>query len=160
LSFKLLWLREARKLALAATSLITGTNFVARIATAFITTPESAEESLQADSRKVEQMTSRTATVVAEIATRVAVCRIVARTAVTFADFVARTTTSIVATPIRTEIFEQIPESEFRCTTTVIATVTTRITVCRNIARTAVTFADFVAWIACIGSKQMSQTFS
>jgi len=142
LNFNLLWLREARKrLALAAASTIAGrTNYIARIATV-IASSESTEQSLQAESREVEQMTTGTAIGIAQVAARIAIANNVTRTAI--ADFIARIATVVVTTTVET--FEQVSErSELRRDATVdiaawiaIGDDIAWIAVADNIARTA-----------------------
>ena len=137
---------------LAAASVIARANFVARIASTVIATAEVTKQFLQTDSRKVKQMTTGTARGVAEVATRIAVSRKIART--TVANFVARTTT-IIATTIQVETFEQTPKFEPRCTTVDVAA---RIAVTHDVTRTAV--AGFVARAASLRGKQATQTFA
>jgi len=151
LNFNLLWLREARKrLALAAASTITGrTNYVARIATV-IASSDSTEQSLQTESREVEQMTTRTAIGIAKVAARIAVGNDIARSAVT--DHIARIAT-IVATAF--VALEQVPERPelWRDTTVDIAA---RIAIGDDITRIAV--VDNIAWVTRVRSKQATQT--
>ena len=142
---------EASSLA-AASTITRTTDFVARTAT-IIATAEAAEQSFQADSGKVKQVTSGTATGVAQVSARIAVSSDVARTAV--ADFVARTATAIITTA-ETDTFEQVPKFELRGTATI--DIATRIAITCDIARTTV--ADFVARTASLRGEQVTQTFA
>ena len=144
---------EASSLA-AASTITTTTDFVARTAT-IVATAESAEQSFQADSRKVKQVTSGTATGVAQVSARIAVSSDVARTAI--ADFVARSATAIIATA-ETDTFEQVPKLELRRAATI--DVAARIAIADDIARTTVAIADFVARAASLRGKQVTQTFA
>jgi len=162
LNFNLLWLREARKrLALAAASVIAGTNFVARIATTVTATTEPAEQFLQADSRQVKQVASTTVasviTWIACVTARIA-SHVIARIAV--ADFIARIAVVITATT-QPETLEQTPERELRRATTIITSDVAARIASHVIARIAV--ADFIARIARIAtmrSKQIAQAFA
>ena len=145
--------REARKrLALAAASGIAGANFVARIATTIVTSAESTEQSLQTDSREIEQMTTGTATGIAKVTTWIAITNGVTRT--TIADFIARIATIVASTTV--EASEQIPQAELRCNATI--NIAARITIGDNIARIAV--AEIVARGACRRGKEVTQTLA
>jgi hypothetical protein len=89
IELNLLWLREAKEASsLAGASVIAGANVVARTAAAIIaaTSETNVEQFLQADPRKIKQMSARTATGIAtNIVARTAIFGLVAGTAVAVA---------------------------------------------------------------------------
>jgi len=165
IDFYLLWLREARKrLALAETSVITRSNFVAGTAGTIIAfaRAESVEQSRQVDPRQINQVTTGTAVIIA--------AGNIARTAI--GDDIARTAIGGASTT-KTDVSERIQVPKRKLARSAEINFSARIAVdyaiawtavCRIVTRSAqrrckqisqasaqsrAGTADFVAWTAC-----------
>jgi hypothetical protein len=101
--------KEASSLADAGVVTGIALDFIARIAGTVIATAESAEQFLQAEPGQVKQVTAGTATIIAQIAARIAIgiAEIITRIAVccnnfariTFGDYITRIAFSVQAIP-------------------------------------------------------------
>jgi thioester reductase-like protein len=146
-----------KEASLAATGNVTGSNFIARIASTVIATgsADSVEQSSKIESRQVKQMTAGTARGIStNIVARTAVANNIARTAI--ADNITRTAIG-GATTVQTKSVEQVSERITKCELRSAVNDSARIAVGNNVARTTV--GNDIAWGVCLRrGKQVTQT--